>query len=65
MTRRSYDARRNMIFAAYPEIWMVKVGAAVPQDHPVGILPDKGNKSLLDIEDDESDNDQVGAVIIP
>ena len=32
MTRRSYNARRDLILAAHPEIRMVELGPPAPQD---------------------------------
>ena len=32
MTRRRYNARRDLIFAAHPELWMVELGPPALQD---------------------------------
>ena len=32
MTRHSYDVRRDLIFAAHPELQMVELGPPAPQD---------------------------------
>ena len=50
MTRRSYDVRRDLIFAAHPEIRTVELG--LPQDVPQDLEADDG------ADDDESDGDE-------
>ena len=45
MTRRSYDARRDLIFAAHPELRMVELGLPAPQDVLNYDNPDKTDAS--------------------
>ena len=55
MTRRSYDLRRDLIFAAHPEIRMVELG--LPQDAPQNIPAPQGPEDLEAVDPDDESQD--------